>query len=138
MLNVATVGGPMDPSEFNQRLRELSGEAICALAAALRDELETTEGEVAWWRATIAISAALKRQRRSREAGLAAHTASVALVDAAIRAGLLETARDDVTVVARAASEVARALVAETTSLLPTGTATAVLAPWESLVPTAA
>ena len=128
----------MDPSEFNQRLRELSGEAICTLATALRHELDTTEGEVAWWRATIAITAALKRQRRSREAGLAAHTASVALVDAATRAGLIDSAREDVTIVARAASEVARALVAETTELLPTGTATAVLAPWESLVPSAA
>ena len=128
----------MNPSEFNQRLRELSGEAISALATALRHELETTEGEVAWWRATIAISAALKRQRRSRAAGLAAHTASIAVVGAATRAGLFESARDDVTIVARAASEVARALVAETTGLLPIGTATAVLAPWESVVPTAA
>jgi hypothetical protein len=128
----------MHPSEFNEQLRALSGEAISALAEALRREIETAEGEVAWWRATIAISAALKRQHRSREAGLAAHTASVALVDAATRAGLLDHARDDVTIVARAASEVARALVAETTSLLPAGTATAVLAPWHSLVPTAA
>ena len=128
----------MDPSEFNQRLRELSGEAITALATALRQELETAEGEVAWWRATIEISAALKRQHRSREAGLAAHTASVALVEAATRAGLFDQARDDVTIVARAASEVARALVAETTALLPRGSASAVLAPWQSFVPSAA
>ena len=128
----------MDPNEYNQRLRDLSDEAITALATALRHELDTAEGEVAWWRATISISAALKHQHRSREAGLAAHCASMAVVDAATRAGTIETARDDVTVVARAASEVARALVAGSTALLPDGTAAAVLAPWRPLVPAAA
>src|SRR5215212_6693853 len=74
---------PMDPvSAFNERLRELTGQAITDLASALRHELDTAEGELAWWKATIAVSAVLKRHHRSREAGLAAHTASVALLDA--------------------------------------------------------
>src|SRR3954451_17849482 len=101
MVHQATEGAPMDPvNAFNERLRALTGDAICELATALRHELDTAEGELAWWRATIAVSAALKRDHRTREAGLAAHNASVALMEAAQRAGILDTARDDVTAVA--------------------------------------
>jgi len=121
----------MDPvNAFNERLRALTGDAICELATALRHELDTAEGELAWWRATIAVSAELKRNHCTRQAGLAAHHASVALVDAAQRAGIFETAKDDVTVVARAASEVARALVASAAAAVP--------APWRPLIPAAA
>jgi hypothetical protein len=121
----------MDPvNAFNERLRSLTGNAIRELATALRHEVDTAEGELAWWRATIAVSAELKRKHCTRQAGLAAHHASVALLEAAQRAGIAETAREDVTVVARAASEVARALVASTAPVLPT--------PWRPLVPVAA
>jgi hypothetical protein len=112
----------MDPvNAFNERLRALTGDAICELAA---------EGELAWWRATIAVSAELKRNHCTRQAGLAAHNASVALLEAAQRAGIFDTAREDVTVVARAASEVARALVASTAMAVP--------APWRPLILAAA
>lgn len=126
----------MEPTEFIERLRELNGEAIADVARALRLELDSADGEVSWWRATIAIGSALKRQHRSREAGLAAHDASVAVIAAAARAGLLEHDRVDVIVVARAASEVARALVAGPTIALPA--AATVLAPWQVLLPAAA
>jgi hypothetical protein len=59
---------------------------------------------------------------------MAAHHASAAVLRAADRDGILEIERDAVTLVARAASEAARALVAR-----PDGAPTAVLAPWSAL-----
>jgi hypothetical protein len=75
----------------------------------------------------------LKRRHRSREAGLAAHRASVAVLHAADRAAVPVT-RPDATLVARAASEVARALVADRGAPAPHPASAVVLAPWLSLV----
>jgi len=127
----------MEPGAFAERLSELTGPDITALAASLRRELDTAEGEVCWWRATITVGANLKRHHRSREAGLAAHRASCAVVEAATRA-TDEVSRDDVTVVARAASEVARVLVARHDDDVPEGTIDVLLAPWRRLVLVAA
>jgi hypothetical protein len=127
----------VEPVEFAERLSELTGPDIAALAATLRRELDTAEGEVCWWRATITVGANLKRHHRSREAGLAAHRASRAVIDAAARAADTVN-KDDVTVVARAASEVARVLVAEHDHDVPESTIDVLLAPWRPLVPIAA
>jgi hypothetical protein len=102
----------MDAAEFADRLGELSSTDIRDIAAALQLQLGTAEGEVAWWKATIAIEIALKRQRHSRVAGRAAWVAAHALLEAAEREGLLPAEKDLVTLVARAASDVARGLVA--------------------------
>jgi hypothetical protein len=127
----------VEPAAFAERLSELTGTDITALAASLRHELDTAEGEVSWWRATITIGANLKRHHRSREASLAAHRASCAVVEAAGRAA--ETvSRDDLTAVARAASEVARVLVARYDDDVPEGTIDVLLAPWRVLLPVAA
>ncbi|HEY2811828.1 MAG TPA: hypothetical protein VGJ03_00045 [Acidimicrobiales bacterium] len=123
----------MDPDEFNERLRDLSGQAITALAIALRHDLDSVDGEVSWWRATITIGATLRRCHRSREAGLAAHSASVALLEAVGRSAV-PVSREDATVVARAASEAARVLVAERDPALPNTAAEVVLAQWHALV----
>ena len=123
----------MQPDEFTERLGDLSGHAIVALAMSLRHEMESVDGEVAWWRATISIGATLKRHHRSREAGLAAHRASAAVLDAAGRSNV-PVSREDTTLVARAASEVARALVADRGALLPHSATEIVLAPWHDLV----
>jgi hypothetical protein len=127
----------LEPSEFAERLSELTGPDIAALAADLRHELDTADGEVSWWRATITIGANLKRHHRSREAGLAAHRASSAVLHAAANA-TVTISRDDITFVARAASEVARVLVAEHDHDVPAATAAVLLAPWRPLVPSAA
>jgi hypothetical protein len=119
----------VEADEFVGRLADLSGHEISALATTLRLEMATVDGEIAWWRATIAIGATLKRQHRSREAGLAAHRASRAVLDAAHRARV-PLAREDTTLVARAASEVARALVADRGAAGPHAAISIVLAPW--------
>ena len=121
----------MEPAEFVERLSELSGPDIAALADNLRRELDTADGEVSWWRATITIGANLKRHHRSREAGLAAHRASCAVLHAA---AAFVVSKDDVTVVARAASEVARVLVAAHDHDVPESTIAILLAPWRPVV----
>jgi hypothetical protein len=123
----------VEPDEFMERLADLNGHAIVALATTLRHEVASVDGEVAWWRATIAIGATLKRHHRSREAGLAAHHASLAVLEAAHRSPDPVT-REDTTLVARAASEVARALVADRGAPLPHAATDIVLAPWHLVV----
>jgi hypothetical protein len=123
----------VEPDEFAVRLNELSGPAITALAGALRHEMDSVDGEVSWWRATVAIGATLKRRHLSREAGLAAHRASLAVLHAAEQSDV-PVSRPDAALVARAASEVARALVADRGASVPHAASAVVLAPWLSLV----
>jgi hypothetical protein len=127
----------MEPAAFADRLSELTGAEIAALATSLRHELDTADGELSWWRATIVIGADLKRHHRSREAGLAAHRASTAVQHAADKADV-HVSKDDVTVVARAASEVARVLVAEHDQDVPDARCAVLLAPWRQVVAVAA
>lgn len=122
----------MEPAAFVDRLNGLTGLEITAVAASLRHEVETADGEVSWWRATIAVGADLKRYHRSREAGLVAHRSAAAVQQAAENAGGIT--KDDVTIVARAASEVARALVVQHHHEVPALVMNVLLAPWRPLV----
>ena len=123
----------MEPDQFLERLSVLSGHAIVALAATIRREMDSVDGEVAWWRATVVIDATLRYHHRSREAGLAAHRASVAVVEAADRS-TVPVSREDTTLVARSACEVARALLADQDGAVQHAAAEVVLAPWHPLV----
>lgn len=127
--------GTVDITSFTRRLHGLSANDIGAVAAALRAELETPDGEVGWWRATIEVTGAIKRHRCSREASLAAHRASAAVLDAARVAGIDDDDhRSDVTAVARAAGEAARLQVllsCAATVVAPS--AHALLQPWATL-----
>src|SRR5215831_13040221 len=118
----------MDTTEFFERLGTLDGPDLVWLAQSLRHETGTADGEVAWWRATTAVSAILRRQHRSREAGLAAHRAAEMVLDIADR-GSDQVDRADATLVARAAADVARALVAGDT-VPATSAATLLLQPF--------
>lgn len=117
--------------EFVNRLQVLTAVEITAVAAALRAELGTADGELAWWQATIEVSEAIKRRRRTREAGLVAHRAATAVVDAARVAGIDdEQHRPDITAVARAAAEAARARILVHDGALATAAAAPLLHPW--------
>ena len=121
----------MESTAFTSRLKTLTGADIHVVAEALRHEIDTADGEVTWWRATTAVGATLRRQHRSRQAGLVAHEAAQSVLDAADRSGGVQ--RADAILVARAASDVARALVAGPSA----GTSSAaevLLAPWAPLV----
>ena len=119
----------MEAAEFAERLSSLTGPEIADIATALRREHETADGEVSWWRATIAIGDELKRHHRSREAGLAAHQAATAVQHAARKADV-DVSKDDTTIVARAAAEVARMLVADHDHDVPRSMTDVLLAPW--------
>lgn len=102
----------MNLHQFTDRLATMTGTEICEIAHELRDLFGSAEGEVAWWRATVAIDRTLKRERRSRAGGRAAHGAAQAVVEAARLGHIDASHRDEVTLVARAAGDVARGLAA--------------------------
>jgi hypothetical protein len=121
----------IESDEFTSRLHGLTAEEFDRIAAALRAELESVDGEVAWWRATIELSGALRRHHCSRQASLAAHRASVAVVAAARAAGIDDDAhRSEVTVVARAAAEAARVRVLQAMGVASATTTEPLLHPW--------
>ena len=102
----------MDAAEFTHRLEGLSATDLDRIAHDLRADAASADGEVGWWRATVAVGCALRRTRRTREAGLAAHHAATAVVARAEQLSVLDPQHDDVTLVARAAADVVRGLVA--------------------------
>ena len=99
----------MQLDEFVAALGRLSGDDVHLVAKSL--DLESLTDEVDWWRATIAIDRAIRHGRCSRDAARAATRAAHLVQHVAAREGF--TLPDgEVTRVARAAAEVARALVA--------------------------
>lgn len=102
----------MDAAEFARRLEHLSRHEIDEVARTLRSVLGSAEGEVAWWKATITIDKALRLHGQGRVASRAAWAAAHAVLESAEREGMLPECKDEVTAVARAASDVARGLVA--------------------------
>lgn len=121
----------MDAAEFIDRLTALEADEIVAVAAHIRWGHGTPEGEVAWWKAAIAVDATLRRHHLIRRAGLAAHEAAQAVLRSAHHAGADETSRDDVTAVARAASDTARAIVAERQGMLTPEALAPLYSPWQ-------
>ena len=127
----------MEPTEFIATLGSLSTDDLRHVADEVRRGSNTADGELAWWRATVRVSSALRRSHRSREAGLFAHRAVEAVQAAAVRGGLAEE-REVVTTVARAAAEVARALVADSDVDHADAPGRTLLAPWMAHAPSAA
>ena len=102
----------MDTRAFTECLRRLGHEEIERAAARLCEERATAAGEVTWWEDTLMIQGILRTHRASRHAARHAHDACTAVQRAAQASGF-ELPDEVVTAVARAAAEVARALVAE-------------------------
>jgi hypothetical protein len=99
----------MEFDTFLDAVDAMSAAGLRAVAASVDNDSVTDE--VDWWRATIAIDRAIRHGRCSREAARAATRAAHLVQHVAVREGY--TLPDaDVTRVARAAAEVARALVA--------------------------
>ena len=95
--------------EFVSRLRCLTNGQLATLARRVEDARATTAGDIAWWRATAAVSRRLRHMHRSRAAAIAALRASEAVLGAPGAAGL---PHDGVVRAARAAGDLARVLVA--------------------------
>ena len=129
----------IESDEFTSRLQGLTAAEFERVAATLRAELDSVDGEVAWWRATIELSGALRRHHCSRQASLAAHRASVAVIAAARAAGIDDDShRNDVTAVARAAAEAARVRVLLAAGAAPATATEPLLHPWQPFQPSAA
>jgi hypothetical protein len=96
-------------SAFVGRLRVMTAEDMTAIARAFEDGRATVAGDLEWWRATMSVSRELRRLRRSGRAAVASSMASEAVLSAP---GAAELPRGCVVQTARAAGEIARALVA--------------------------
>jgi hypothetical protein len=101
----------MDQRQLLDQIGMLDEAGIRQVATGIREVTGTAAGEVAWWRATIAVEREVRRSRVLAVAGMVSHRAATAVTD---RAGSLGVPLPDpdVTTVARTASEAARALVA--------------------------
>jgi hypothetical protein len=96
---------------FIEALERLTAPQLRAVADQLDAAYASAAGEVAWWQATVDIERAVRRQHCGRHATVAAHRASLAVL-AAARSADMELPDGRVTLVARAAADVARGLVA--------------------------
>jgi hypothetical protein len=101
----------VDVDALTTALDMLSDSDLRRVAVGLRDHTDSAAGELDAWRATIDIDRTLRARRRTRDAAHAAARASHAVQVAAAAHGI-SLPDADVTIVARAAAEVARALVA--------------------------
>jgi hypothetical protein len=100
----------MEINDFTQALSRLSGEDLRAVAASLEAHHRSAGDEVDAWRTVLHIDQVLRKTGKSRQAALAAHSATQAVL-AAARA--IDTVPDqDATKLARSAAMVARGMVA--------------------------
>jgi hypothetical protein len=100
----------IDPETYIRVLTRLTGADLNSLVIAI-ERRRGIDDDMAWWHATMALERGLRRTHRLRRAATAARIASEAVFAAARRARR-QPDDPDILVVARAASEVARALVA--------------------------
>ena len=94
---------------FVGHLRCLTGGQLRQLAHRVEEVGATSAGDLEWWRATAAVSQRLRRMHRSHAAAVAALRASEAVLASP---GSAELPHDAVVLVARAAGDVVRVLIA--------------------------
>ncbi len=101
----------MDLQRFLDTLDRLTETQVRALGSRLDHHHGSAADEVEEWHLLLGVRRALQRAHRSRDAAMAAHEASARVVAAAAANGI-PLPDPDVTCVARAAAEVARAIAA--------------------------
>jgi hypothetical protein len=121
----------MDAASFTHMLRRLTPADFHFIGAAVDVHAASAADEVEAWRLTLSVDRALRRSRRSREAAHAASKATHAVLLAAEDVPGIHLPDAQVTMVARAAAEVARALVAGEEARYE---AEALLVPFASLI----
>jgi hypothetical protein len=124
----------MDSSTFTRDLQAMSPNDIVAVAAGLDAWQRTVHDEVAAWHATMLVDQALRRLYCARAGAAAAQRAQRAVQCAAAHAAIA-LPDDTVTRVARAAADVARAMLVERE--LPDESAS-LLRSWGALFPSTA
>jgi hypothetical protein len=102
----------MELAGFTRALDDLTPADVRTIACVLDASVLTATDEITATRAILAVEEAVRSTRRRQPAAVAGHTASGAVVHAAERAGM-EPSDPEVTRVARAAGQMARALVVQ-------------------------
>jgi len=98
-------------SEFVATIQTMTEDEVRRVAVELETRSMSSADEVSWWRAHITIDRAIRDRRCSRSASLAATSAAQAVVHVAEDADVM-LPDPAVTAVARAAADIARAIVA--------------------------
>ena len=102
----------MEVGEFSRALEGLTAEDVHRIAATLtNNHSDNAADEVEAWRVTLTIDRVLRRTHRTRLAARAASSITHTVLQIAAAQGI-RLPDEEVTHVARAAAEVARALVA--------------------------
>jgi hypothetical protein len=121
----------MDVGEFSRALENLTAEDVHRIAATLtNNHSDSAADEVEAWRVTLTIDRVLRRTHRTRLAARAASSITHTVLQIAAAQGI-RLPDEEVTHVARAAAEVARALVAGDDVRAEVGT---LLVDWSPLV----
>ena len=121
----------MDVGEFSRALENLTAEDVHRIAATLtNNHADSAADEVEAWRVTLTIDRVLRRTHRTRLAARAASCITHPVLQIAAAQGM-RLPHEEVTHVARAAAEVARALVAGDDVRAEVGT---LLVDWSPLV----
>jgi hypothetical protein len=121
----------MDVGEFSRALENLTAEDVHRIAATLtNNHSDSAADEVEAWRVTLTIDRVLRRTHRTRLAARAASSITHTVLQIAAAQGI-RLPDEEVTHVARAAAEVARALVAGDEVRAEVGT---LLVDWSPLV----
>lgn len=121
----------MDVGEFSRALENLTAEDVHRIAATLtNNHADSAADEVEAWRVTLTIDRVLRRTHRTRLAARAASSITHTVLQIAAAQGI-RLPDEEVTHVARAAAEVARALVAGDEVRAEVGT---LLVDWSPLV----
>jgi len=102
----------MKLKQLHEQIDRLDAHSLRALADEVRGRQDTAADEVSWWRATIELERTLRTRHVLVQAAMASHQAAAAVLARADELGI-ELPDADVTAVARAAAEAARAVVGE-------------------------
>jgi hypothetical protein len=100
----------MEISDFTRALSRLSGDDLRTVAASIEASHQSAGDEVDAWRAVLHIDHVLRKTGKARQAALAAHNATRAVL--AVAQGVEAVPDHEATRVARAAAMVARGMVA--------------------------
>lgn len=124
------VAGSGPVGGFVNELRSLTTEQLAAVAHRVGDARATAADNVEWWLATAAVGRDLRRLHRERAAAIAFRQASEAVLAAP---GAAQLPHEELVHAARAAGEVAGALVAGR----PPAAVAVIARGWEELLPAA-
>jgi hypothetical protein len=116
---------------FLAALGDVDGDQLAGVLNAIAARDSDGSADASWWDATVHVEALLGASQRRREATAAGQRAALAVRLAADRRGLGSFPTGLIRVLARSASEAARALVATESDA---GASSFLLGPWRAVI----